>query len=167
MQLTPKQVRALLKIITNNSAQPILSKAVIKDNRLFASNQYVLAAIKLDDDISNRVIDRKQFKVWLALAERRDRLDEAALMEMPYEDISAYKEINYQSIINTWEPRDQASVCFNPDYLVTMHNLIGGGLMPPTVTFGVGATAPMLKIIAPKGTLEGVFIIMQIKRVNQ
>lgn len=151
MKLTKKQVGALLNVISNDNARPILMHAKIDMFEdvpvLVATDGYTLTAIVLTDTITHQVgnlVPREALTKWHKLANYKDCLTESELVTMivPEEN---NKYPNWQNVIPTRKPEAIAKISLNANYLLTMQILADANGYPSGLEWKFyGALAPVI-----------------------
>lgn len=160
MNLSRRQVKALLDVVSADEMRPILCRAEVQlfEDRpyLVATNSYMLAAIKLPEaftDLVGHSITRQDLVKWYKLATGRDQFTEDNVRELATVHDGKYPE--WQRLVPTGEAVPMSSMVFNADYCATMQVLAD--------TKGLewkyfGALAPMLAKTADK-----ILIVMPMK----
>ena len=137
MQLTKKQVKSLLEVMSSDKTREVLTTAYIDEFEdkyyLVATDGYTLAAIILDTDASGyvgRFVKRDDLIRWYKLASTKDVLTEQELLigmsRKALQSDASYpnwKDI-YTSIIKSKFETDTFHI--NADYFKTMQELVGG-----------------------------------------
>jgi DNA polymerase III sliding clamp (beta) subunit (PCNA family) len=176
MNLTKKQVKAFLDVISSDETRPILTNAKIDTYEgrpvLVGTDSYKLAVITLTDDIlplMGYLIPRAELIKWHKLASHKDYLTEADLQPMATPDDQAMFRNDDQdkSQYPKWQPlvtRDKneavTHISINAQFMATMQTLAdadgyNGGLV---WEFG-GALAP---VIAEHN--QNIYVVMPRKR---
>lgn len=166
MNLTKKQVKMLLDIISSDTARPIITHAKIDTYEghpvLVGTDGYVLTALRLTDDvlpIMGKLIPRAELTKWHKLAGTKDRLTEEDIIPMAVPDNKSFENGNanypeWQKLIPT-EAGALPSFTLNANYLLTMQTLND---TPLTYTFGTDKNKP---VVARAN--DNLYVIMPIK----
>lgn len=127
MNLTKKQVKAFLEVISNDDSRPVLCTASVqmfKDRPyLVATDSYKLTALLLDESFKNhvgKVVTRDDLTKWYKLAGTRDVLNPVAVEDMLTDASGKYPE--WQALMPE-EFGNRETVYFNSKYLLTMETL--------------------------------------------
>ena len=132
MQLTKKQVKAFLEVISSDTSRPVICTAKVDTYEgrtvLIATDGYQLAALDAPGlkGHEGKLIDRTELIKWYKLAGTKDRLDEKALIEMPNarDDDKWYGEYpEWVKIIEAQAPGEIAKVILNANYMLNMQIL--------------------------------------------
>lgn len=132
MQLTKKQVKALLEVMSSDTVRPVICTAKVDTYEgrtvLIATDGYQLAALDAPElkGHEGKLIDRTELIKWYKLASTKDRLDEAALIEMKNarDDDKWYGEYpEWVKIIEAQERAELTKIALNANYMLTMQVL--------------------------------------------
>ena len=132
MQLTKKQVKAFLEVISSDTSRPVICTAKVDTYEgrtvLIATDGYQLAALDAPGlkGHEGKLIDRTELIKWYKLAGTKDRLDEKALIEMPNarDDDKWYGEYpEWVKIIEAQHPGEITKIALNARYMLTMQTL--------------------------------------------
>lgn len=166
MQLTKKQVKSLLDVISSDTARPVITHVKIDTYEghpvLVGTDGYTLVALRLTDDIlpsMGQLIPRAELTKWYKLAGTKDRLTEADLIPMAVPDDKSFENgrTNYpewQKLIPT-EFGSLPSFALNANYLLTMQTLNDAPL-----TWQLGMTK-LTPVIARAN--DNLYVIMPLK----
>lgn len=142
MNLTKKQVGALLKVMSKDTTRPVLCGVKVDKylgkNVLVATDGYIMAVLGLGEieaELSgNWIIRRDALERWYKLADGKSRLTERELLNVSRDDYTkndGYLEGSYPDwqnmimakVISDRQPTE--SVKFNADYAKTLQDLSG------------------------------------------
>lgn len=166
MNLTKKQVKMLLDIISSDTARPVITHAKIDTYEghpvLVGTDGYVLTALRLSDDVLpviGQLIPRAELTKWYKLAGTKDRLTEEDIIPMAVPDSKSFENGNanypeWQKLIPT-EAGALPSFTLNANYLLTMQTLNDA---PLTWQLGMTKLAP---VIARAN--DNLYVIMPLK----
>lgn len=148
MNLTKRQVGALLEVLSKDEARPILQHAKIDMYKgkpvLVATDSYKMCILSLSDDVTpimGHVVHRSDLLKWYKLASHKDvlrdtdlfgmhRADDQAMFKSDNADKSEYPK--WQPILDRGKeaPETISAISFNAEYVATMQKLSGteGGL---------------------------------------
>lgn len=141
MQLTKKQVKAFLEVISSDTSRPIICTAKIDTYKgrtvLIATDGYQLAALDAPGlkGQEGKLIDRTELIKWYKLASSKDRLDENTLIKMPDARDSEkwYGEYpEWIKIIEAQHPGEITKVALNAKYMLTMQILADAPILYTT-----------------------------------
>lgn len=133
MQLTRKQVKALLDVISSDETRPVLNNLVIDkyENKIVAvaTDGYKLVALdtEISEDHLGKVVSRENLIKWYKLANAKDRLDDKWLLEMTEELNADYPK--WQDLIPKGDPTPSNQICLDAQYLLTMSTLADSHLI--------------------------------------
>jgi hypothetical protein len=138
VNLSKKQVKAFLEVISSDETRPVLTHAKIDELEgqpvLIGTDSYKLAAIKLTDDILPKMgslIPRAELVKWYKLASNKDYLTETELLEMAIPDDQGFGEDKtqypkWQKLVPSEDTRTELTgICINADFMATMQILSG------------------------------------------
>lgn len=152
MQLSKKQLKAFLEVMSSDTSRPVLNHAKIDtyDGHpvLVATDGYVLTALRLTDDvlpIVGQLIPRTELIKWHKLANTKDRLTEKDIIPMAVPDDKGFHNGNaqypeWQKLIPT-EVGSLPSFTLNANYLLTMQVI---NETPLTWQFGITKLTPVI-----------------------
>lgn len=132
MNLTKKQVKAFLEVLSSDESRPVLTHAKIDmlDGTpvLIGTDSYKLAALKLTDDIlpeMGSLVPRESLVKWYKLASNKDYLTEVELITMaiPEEEVGKYPE--WQRLVpDVKDIVDLPNIRINAGYMFTLQTLV-------------------------------------------
>ncbi len=142
MNLTKKQVKAFLEVLSSDDARPVLTQASIElynnISHLVATDGYMLAAIPVNgvSDMIGRRIERAELVKWYKLAGTKDVFTDEDVRELAKETFTDFgdkdtegklhgKYPEWQKLVPSGEPAPMSTVNLNVNYLNTAQNLIG------------------------------------------
>jgi len=140
MNLTKKQVKAFLDVLSSDSARPVLTQASIElyndVSHLVATDGYMLAAIPVNgvSDMIGRRIEREDIVKWYKLANTKDLFTDDNVRELAKETFTDFGDKDtdgklhgkYPEWQNSYDERAAfTSVNLNVKYLVTAQNVLG------------------------------------------
>lgn len=139
MNLTKKQVKAFLEVLSSDEVRPILTQASIElyndITHLVATDSYKLVAIPVNgvSDMVGKRIPRAELVKWYKLAGTKDYFTDENVRELATIDPEEHgKYPEWQKLIptDTEEPFAQTGMGVQASFLVTMENLAGqsGGM---------------------------------------
>lgn len=135
MNITKKQVKALLDVINSDETRPILTNAKIDTFEgnpvLVATDTYKMSIIKLSDDvlpIMGQLIPRAELIKWYKLAGNKDYFTEADLLTIAKPDNGGFNDEpqypKWQQLVPQQKLiQPQASIRINAAYMHTMQVL--------------------------------------------
>lgn len=136
--MNKKQLGAFLKVMSKDDSRPILCTAKVdryKDDLVMvATDGYVLAAVKLDEDareLEGKLIRRSALEKWYKLATGKSRLTSDELISVSSDDYGqngGYQDGDYpqwQNLVPQTEPEGQDTMHFNADFFKTIQDLDG------------------------------------------
>lgn len=139
MNLTKKQVKAFLEVMSSDDSRPVLTQASIElyndISHLVATDSYKLVAIPVTgvSDMIGKRIPREELVKWYKLASNKDYFTDENVRELATidpEESGKYPE--WQKLMPTEEeePFAQTGMGVQASYLLTMENLAGntGGM---------------------------------------
>lgn len=166
--MNKKQLGAFLKVMSKDDMRPILCTAKIdlynEVPHLVATNGYVLAAVKLDEDASElvgKMIRRDALEKWYKLATGKSRLTSEELISVSSDDYAqhnGYQDGNYpqwQSLVPEGVSVSQPEMAFNADFFKIIQDLDGADSVKVEL---FGKLSPM-KIT----TDSGMYLVMPMK----
>lgn len=129
MNLTKKQVGALLKVLSKDTTRPVLTQAAISlyhdKPYLVATDGYTLAALELNTDlkdIAGKRIERGVIEMWYKLADTKSRFTDDDVRELAKDLDGEYPE--WQKLIPKGnEPCQPTS--FNANFVLNIQTLSG------------------------------------------
>ena len=142
MNLTKKQVKAFLEVLSSDDARPVLTQASIElyndVSHLVATDGYTLAAIPVNgvSDMIGRRIEREDLVKWYKLASNKDIFTDENVRELAKEVYTDFGEKDtegklygkypeWQKLVPTGEHGSFSTVSLNAKYLLTMQTLVG------------------------------------------
>lgn len=138
--LNKRQVGALLKVISADTARPVLTELAITTDKtgqavLVATDGYVMAALPAGElsDLKGKTITRDSLTRWYKLAAARDTLKVAELRDMAGDPSGEYPAWEQQ--LNNMTPGAVDQLLVNPDYLKVMEQLAGDLGRSKTLTY--------------------------------
>ena len=156
MELSKKQVKALLEVISSDKTRHILCNAYVdtyKDKTvLVATDNYTLVALDAPTLQPGRFIHRDELTKWYKLAGAKDILTDEVAHEMSRDDDLNYPK--WQEVIAKVQTTPMTNVLLNAKYMMTLETLKGEHLNLKLH----GATAPMID-----DTTNNLYLIMPIK----
>ena len=132
MNLTKKQVKAFLEVLSSDDTRPILTQASIELHNdhtyLVATDAYKLAAILVNgvSDMIGKRIPREELVKWYKLASNKDYFTDENVRELATLDPEEHgKYPEWQKLMpkDDQEKSQQTSIGVNASYLLTMENL--------------------------------------------
>lgn len=138
INLTKKQVGALLKVMSNDTSRPILNGVHIDEYKgkhvMVATNGYILTALELDvenplDFKMGTFVRRSALEKWYKLATGKNRLTTEELVKVSaedYADNNGYQQGQYpdwKNILPDEKGIETLELTFNADYMKTMQDL--------------------------------------------
>ncbi|NIL77146.1 hypothetical protein [Rhodococcus sp. B10] len=128
--LNKRQVGALLKVISADTARPVLTELAIATDKsgqavLVATDGYVMAILPAAElsDVKGKTITRDALTRWYKLAATRDTLKVDSLRDMVGEPAGVYP--NWEQQIDNMHEAAVTQLLVNPDYLKFMEQLAG------------------------------------------
>ncbi|WOI85961.1 beta clamp domain-containing protein [Rhodococcus qingshengii] len=156
MNLTKKQVGALLKVVSADDTRPVIETLYITERDgtpvAVATDGFKAAILDAPElkSVVGKCVKWVELIKWYKLAGMRDLLDDTAILTMVSELDGVYPDIFKQ--IPTVDPSPMSAISVNPNYLVTMEvlsadnslvwNVYGNGA-PMVTTSEVGTLVVM------------------------
>ena len=167
--MNKKQVGALLKIISKDTAREVLTLAHIAEYDgeivLQGTDGYVLAMIKLDKEDAQeyvgKSIRRASLEKWYKLATGKSRLDTQELINVLNEDYGQYGEFegsqypDFKVVLDNAKLKEVDEIVFNADFAKNLQDLNNGNALRYKMH---GKLAPLIA----KSDL-GTFVLMPMK----
>jgi len=142
MNLTKKQVKAFLEVLSSDTARPVLTQASIElyndVSHLVATDGYMLAAIPVNgvSDMIGRRIEREDIVKWYKLAGTKDVFTDDDVRELAKEVYTDFGEKDtegklygkypeWQKLVPTGENAAFTGINLNVKYLMTAQTLLG------------------------------------------
>lgn len=143
MNLTKKQVKAFLEVLSSDNARPVLTQASIRTctddvSHLVATDGHMLAAIPVNgvSDMIGRRIKREDLVKWYKLASTKDVFTDDDVRELAKEVYTDFgdkdtegklygKYPEWQKLVPTGERAAFTGVNLNVKYLATAQNVLG------------------------------------------
>lgn len=158
MNLTKRQVKAFLSVLSDDSTRPVLTQASIElyngVTHIVATDGYTLAAIPVNGvaDIIGHRIERSDIVKWYKLASAKDTFTDENVRELArptYTDFGDNdtdgklygKYPEWQKLIPSGDSVDMSTISINSEYLLTMQTLINNG---PLMLNFYGKNAPVV-----------------------
>lgn len=130
MNLTKKQVKAFLEILSSDNVHPILTQASIElyndVTHLVATDSYKLVAIPVNgvSDMIGKRISREDIVKWYKLASNKDRFTDENVRELATLNPEEHgKYPKWQDLVPTGEKTAFTQTILNVNYLMTIQNL--------------------------------------------
>ena len=157
MELSKKQVKALLEVISSDETRHVLCNAYVDTYKertvLVATDGYMLVAIDAPTLQPGRFIHRDELTKWYKAATSKDILTDEVAHEMSRDDdFLSYPK--WQEIIAKVQTTPMTNILLNARYMMTLSVLKGDVLNLKLH----GATAPMID-----DTTNNLYLIMPIK----
>ncbi|WP_157929167.1 hypothetical protein [Mycobacteroides abscessus] len=128
MNLSKKQVKALLEVMSSDTTRPVLMAAKVdkhdEETVLVAMDGYVLAELAAPElgEHVGKYLSRAELTKWYKLAGNKDQLTHEGIVEM----LSTEEDYNYpewQRLMGGLNQQPIDALAVNPKYLVTMNAL--------------------------------------------
>jgi DNA polymerase III sliding clamp (beta) subunit (PCNA family) len=167
MNLTKKQVKTFLDVISSDDSRPVLTHAKIDtfDGQavLVGTDSYKLAALQLKDTIlpaMGNLVPRTELLKWYKLASNKDYLTETELAAMSTSEENIGKYPEWQRLVpDAKDMTALTSINVNALYLATMQELTGDYAKIGLEWQFYGALAP---IVARRD--GNIYIVMPLKK---
>ena len=151
INLSKKQVGALLKVLSNDTTRAALTELNIKDGYARATNGYILA--KLKTTLPDGAVSREELTKWYKLAGNKDRLTDEILAEMRIEIGWRYPEVDRLITENQTTAID--NIAFDTKYATYLQDLAGEPLRYELT----GTASPMIATLD-----DNTYVLMPVRR---
>lgn len=164
MNLTKRQVKALLEVISADESRPVLTHAKIDtfndQTVLVATDSYKLAAINLDPKIVKpilgQLIPRAELQKWYKLATNKDFLTDTDLLTITVKESEVGKYPQWQQLVPDKKKFSAlAGIGLNASYLLTIQTLID------TTALMLEFYGPLMPVVIRHD--QNTYIVMPIK----
>lgn len=144
--LSKKQVKALLEVISDDEARPVLTTALLDEHDgravLIATDSYKMAIIDLEMEgdfpefvpVKGNLIARQSLVTWYKLAAAKDYINNEQLIDMSEKPAEHMKWPEWKQILKVEDGAGLYRMSFNAQYAATLQTLAGQPLQYDVVS---------------------------------